>query len=93
MKAIWNGQVLAESDETVVVESNHYFPADSINSAFFTDSAATSFCPWKGQASYYDVEVNGEVNEQAAWYYPSTSEKARHIQGMIAFWRGGEVVD
>ncbi|QFU77063.1 DUF427 domain-containing protein [Halioglobus maricola] len=92
MKAIWNGKVLAESDDTVIVESNHYFPASSIVREYFKDSAAKSVCPWKGEASYYDLEVDGEVNREAAWYYPETKEKAAHIKGMIAFWRGVQVV-
>lgn len=93
MKAIWNGQVIAESDDTVVVESNHYFPAASLDQAFFTPSETTSVCPWKGQASYYNVEVGGEINKDAAWYYPETKEKAAHIKGMVAFWRGVQVVE
>ena len=93
MKAIWNGQVLAESDETVIVESNHYFPASSINREFFKKSDAKTFCPWKGEASYYDIEVGGEVNKEAAWYYPDAKEKAEHIKGMVAFWHGVQVVE
>ena len=93
MKAIWNDQVLAESDQTVIVESNHYFPADSIHREFFQESEATSFCPWKGEASYYDIAVGGEINKEAAWYYPETKEKADHIKGMVAFWRGVKVVE
>lgn len=93
MKAIWNDKIIAESDETVVVESNHYFPVDSINREYFKESSKTSVCPWKGTASYYSVVVDGEINEDAAWYYPETKEKAKQIEGMVAFWRGVEVVE
>ena len=93
MKAIWNNQVIAESNQTVVVESNHYFPADSVNKAFFQSSDKKTTCPWKGEASYYDVVVDGETNKDAAWYYPETKEKANNIKGMIAFWRGVQVTE
>lgn len=93
MKAIWNGHILAESDETVVVEGNHYFPAASITMEFFHVSEAKSFCPWKGEANYYDIHVGNETNKEAAWFYPETKEEARHIEGMVAFWRGVEVVE
>jgi uncharacterized protein (DUF427 family) len=91
MKAIWNGATLAESDQTVVVENNHYFPADSINKEYFTESNTKSTCPWKGVASYYNVQVDGQTNPDAAWYYPSTKEKAKNIEGYIAFWKGVKV--
>lgn len=91
MKAIWNGQVLAESEDTIVVENNHYFPADSINKEFFKDSDTHTVCPWKGTASYYTVDVDGDENKDAAWYYPSASELARNIEGYVAFWKGVEV--
>lgn len=93
MKAIWNDQVIAESNDTVVVENNHYFPADSINKEFFKDSTTQSHCPWKGQASYYSLEVNGKPNPDAAWYYPETSHAAKPIEGFIAFWKGVQVID
>lgn len=93
MKAIWNNQVLAESDETVVVDSNHYFPAGSINQDYFQPCDAKTICPWKGEASYYNIVVNNEVNNEAAWYYPETKEKANHIKGMVAFWRGVQVIE
>ncbi|NRB71666.1 MAG: DUF427 domain-containing protein [Xanthomonadales bacterium] len=93
MKAVWKQQVLAQSDATVVVEGNHYFPPDSINRAFFEASDESSFCPWKGTASYYDIVVAGERNPGAAWYYPEALEKARHINGMVAFWRGVEILE
>lgn len=91
MKAIWNGAKLAESDKTIVIEGNHYFPPDSINMEYFSKSATHTTCPWKGVASYYDVKVNNEVNEDAAWYYPEASELAKGIKGYIAFWNGVEV--
>jgi len=88
MKATWNGQVLAESDETVVVEGNHYFPADSLNREFFEDSAKHTTCFWKGVASYYSVVVDGQRNEDAAWYYPAPKPRAEEILNHVAFWRG-----
>lgn len=91
MKAIWKDQVLAESDKTLVVENNHYFPADSIHSEYFKSSETHTVCPWKGTASYYTIEVNGEKNEDAAWYYPETKPAAREIRGYVAFWRGVKV--
>lgn len=91
MKAIWNNKVIAESNETIVVENNHYFPADSIKQEYFETSDLHSTCPWKGQASYYTVDVDGNKNENGAWYYPSTSEHAKHIEGYVAFWRGVKV--
>jgi len=93
MKAIWNGATLAESDDTVVVERNHYFPPDSLNREYFTPSAKTSTCPWKGTASYYDVVVDGETNAGAAWYYPDPKPAASEIRGRVAFWKGVEVVE
>lgn len=91
MKAIWNDEVIAESDQTVVIEGNHYFPADSIKKDFFKDSDTHTVCPWKGTASYYTLEVNGKSNPDAAWYYPETSKLAESIKGRIAFWKGVEV--
>jgi uncharacterized protein (DUF427 family) len=88
MKATWNGATLAESDKTVVVEGNHYFPPDSINKDHFKESDRHSTCPWKGEASYYDVVVGDEVNRAAAWYYPDPKPAANNIKGYIAFWRG-----
>lgn len=88
MKAIWNNQVIAESDKTIVIENNHYFPADSVNRKFFKDSDTHTVCPWKGTASYYTVEVNGESNADAAWYYPEPKPAAREIKDYVAFWRG-----
>ena len=88
VKAIWNGNVVAESDDTVIVEGNHYFPPDSIKQAFFVASEHHSTCPWKGEASYYHIEVQGETNENAAWYYPEPLDAAAEIQGRVAFWKG-----
>ena len=92
MKAVWKGRVLAESDGTVVVEGNHYFPPDSVQRELFRESSTHSICPWKGEASYYDVVVEGEVNRDAAWYYPETKSAADEIRGRVAFWHGVEVV-
>lgn len=91
MKAIWNNQVIAESDETVVVEGNHYFPPSSIKKEFFKESQTHTVCPWKGTASYYSLEVNGDTNKDAGWYYPKTSELAKNIKGYVAFWNGVKV--
>lgn len=87
-KAIWNGAVLAESDETIVVEGNHYFPPHAIRGEHFQASETHTVCSWKGTASYYDVMVDGEVNRDAAWYYPTTKDAANEITGYIAFWHG-----
>lgn len=91
MKAIWNGAVLAESDETIVVEGNHYFPPAAVNKEYFKDSETHTTCPWKGVASYYTLEVNGDTNQDAAWYYPDTKEMARKFENYVAFWKGVEV--
>ena len=92
MKAIWNGATLAESDETVVVEGNHYFPADAINKEFFRASETHTVCSWKGTANYYDVVVDGNINSDAAWYYPTPKDDAKEIENHVAFWKGVEVV-
>ena len=91
VKAIWNGAVLAESDHTIVVEGNHYFPPQAINWQYYHTSDTHTVCGWKGVASYYDLQVNGQVNRNAAWYYPSPKEAAKKIAGYIAFWRGVQV--
>lgn len=91
MKATWNGTVLAESNETRIIEGNHYFPPESINKEYFKDSDTHTVCPWKGTASYYTIEVDGNENKDAAWYYPETSELAKAIKGYIAFWKGVDV--
>lgn len=93
MIARWNGEVLAESNATVVVESNHYFPADSIKQAFFIPSNTRSHCPWKGDAAYYTLVVNGKENKDAAWYYPQPKPAATNIKNRIAFWRGVTVTE
>ena len=93
MKAIWNETIIAESDETLVIEGNHYFPAESIKKEYFTPSDMHSYCPWKGEASYYTVEANGSENEDSAWYYPETKEAAKPIEGYVAFWKGIKIED
>lgn len=93
MKAMWKGQVLAESSDTVVVESNHYFPRDSLLEDYFTPSDKTTHCPWKGDASYFSIQVEGDVNPDAAWYYPQPKDAAHEIAGRVAFWRGVVVTD
>jgi uncharacterized protein (DUF427 family) len=90
-RAIWNDTVLAESDDTVVVEGNHYFPMGSLDREKFRRSDHHSVCPWKGEASYFDVVVDGEVNPAAAWYYPTPKPAAAEIAGRVAFWRGVRV--
>jgi len=92
MKAMWNGAVLAESDDTLVLEGNHYFPREAMKPEYFRESATHTTCFWKGVASYYDVVVDGKVNKDAAWYYPSPSAKAQRILGRVAFWHGVSVV-
>jgi uncharacterized protein (DUF427 family) len=92
VKAIWNGAILAESDATIVVEGNHYFPPEAIQSEYFTESATHTTCAWKGVASYYNVAVDGKTNADAAWYYPTPKVAARQIAGYVAFWRGVQVV-
>lgn len=91
MKAIWNNATLAESDQTVVVEGNHYFPADSINKEHFQPSNTHTVCPWKGEASYYNVVVDGQVNKDAAWYYPEPKDAAAAVANRVAFWKGVKV--
>ncbi|MEX1190395.1 MAG: DUF427 domain-containing protein [Brumimicrobium sp.] len=91
MKAIWNNEVLAESDETIEVENNQYFPPSSIKKQFFHKSDSDTYCPWKGTASYYTIEVNGEMNKDAAWYYPNAKEKAKYIENYVAFWNGVKI--
>ncbi len=90
-QAIWNKAVIAESDETIVVEGNHYFPPNSLKMEFFEKSDTHTTCHWKGIASYYNIEVKGLKNIDAAWYYPNISEKAKQIEGYVAFWKGVEI--
>ncbi len=91
MKAIWNGQIIAESDDTVVVENNHYFPHESVRADFVTDSNTHTTCPWKGVASYYTLQVDDKSNVDAAWYYPDPKPAAHAIKGRVAFWKGVQV--
>jgi len=90
-KAIWNGAVLAESDRCEVVEGNYYFPPESIHRQYFKESDKHTTCPWKGMANYYDIVVEGQVNKDAAWYYPATKEAAQNIKDYTAFWKGVKV--
>jgi uncharacterized protein (DUF427 family) len=91
MKAIWKGAVLAQSDKTIVVENNHYFPPDSVNHRYLQESSTHTTCYWKGLASYYNVMVDGSVNRDAAWYYPDPKPEAAEIKDYVAFWRGVKV--
>ncbi len=90
-KAIWNGAVLAESDNCEMVEGNYYFPPDTINQKYFKPSDTNTSCFWKGVASYYNIIVEGQENKDAAWYYPEPKEKANNIKNYVAFWRGVKV--
>jgi len=91
MRATWNGATLAESDNTIVVEGNHYFPPDAVRHEFFQPSATHTTCPWKGEASYYTVAVNGQENADAAWFYPMPKDAAKQITDYVAFWHGVQV--
>jgi uncharacterized protein (DUF427 family) len=91
MKAVWNKTVVAESDDTVVVEGNHYFPMSALNRDLIVDSTTKTSCPWKGQASYYSLQVNGTENRDAVWYYPSPKSGAEAVQDRVAFWKGVQV--
>ena len=91
MKAIWNGTVVAESDDTVVVEGNHYFPPEAVDQRYLRPSETHTVCGWKGTASYYTLEVGGETNEDAAWFYPETKPEAASVRGRVAFWKGVRV--
>lgn len=92
MKAVWNGVVLAESDDTILLEGNYYFPMASIVRAYFIDSESSSVCPWKGTAKYLSVRTSSSLNEDAAWYYPSPKPAAKEVAGRVAFWKGVEVI-
>ena len=92
MKAVWKDTVIAESPETVIVEGNHYFPRESVNTALLEPSTHTSACPWKGTANYYSLNVNGERNANAAWYYAEPKDAAAKIKGRVAFWKGVSVI-
>jgi uncharacterized protein (DUF427 family) len=91
-KAMWNDHVIAESDNTVIVEGNHYFPTESVKAAYLKASSHTTVCGWKGTAHYYDLVVDGQTNPGAAWYYPTPKDAAKQIAGRIAFWKGVQVV-
>ena len=93
MKAVWNDIEIANSDDTVVVEGNHYFPLSSVNGDYLRESDTRSSCPWKGQASYYNIAVGDKVNENAAWYYRDPKPAAAEISGRVAFWRGIQVTE
>ena len=92
IRAIWNDTVIAESENTIIVEGNHYFPPGSVHQQYFKSSDTHTLCGWKGKASYYDVEVDGKTNRNAAWYYPKASDAAKRIEGYVAFWHGVRVV-
>ncbi len=91
VKAIWNGKVIAESEQTEIVEGNHYFPFDSLRKEYFQSSSTKSMCPWKGVAHYYTLVVDGLGNADAAWYYPDPKPAARNIAHRIAFWKGVQI--
>ena len=91
MKAIWNNQTIAESNDTVVVEGNHYFPLEGVKTEFLRPSSTHSTCPWKGVASYHSLEVDGKINPDAAWFYPAPKDAAKEITGRVAFWKGVQV--
>lgn len=93
MKAIWKDEIIAESSETRVVESNHYFPPDSLRREYFKPSESNTTCPWKGEASYMHIEVDGETNKDAAWYYPKPKEAAAQIKDYVAFWNGIRITE
>jgi uncharacterized protein (DUF427 family) len=91
MKAVWKDAVIAESNDTIVVEGNHYFPPQTVNKTHLRESSTHSVCPWKGTASYYDVVVGDEVNKDAAWYYPAPKDAAKNIENHVAFWKGVKI--
>lgn len=93
MNAKWKGAILAESDATIIVEGNHYFPPDSVKREYLIESDTRTTCPWKGSASYYDIAVDEDLNKDAAWYYPAPKDAAKHIRGYVAFWKGVDVTD
>ncbi len=93
MKAVWNNKTIAESDETIVVEGNHYFPPDSVNKDFLQTSETHTVCGWKGTASYYDVVADGKTNKDAAWYYPEAKDDAKEIENYVAFWKDVKLVE
>ncbi|MET3978216.1 uncharacterized protein (DUF427 family) [Mucilaginibacter sp. UYP25] len=93
MKAVWNNQIIAESNDTIVVENNHYFPKDSVKSEFLRECSTHTTCPWKGIASYFTIEVDGQQNNDAAWYYPEPKPAAANITNYVAFWKGVKITE
>lgn len=93
MKAIWNNEILADASETVIVDGNHYFPPASLHKQFFKKSEKQTVCSWKGTANYYDIEVNGKSNKEAAWFYPEPKSAANNITGFVAFWKGVQIIN
>lgn len=93
MKAIWNNTTIAESNDTIVIENNHYFPAESLEKKYFEPSGKHTTCPWKGEASYFNIVFDGQRNEAAAWYYPDPKEAAKQIKNYVAFWKGVVITD
>lgn len=93
MKAIWNGQVIAESTDTIVVDGNHYFPHEEIHPEYFRSTDTHTRCYWKGVASYYTIVVDGKENQDAAWYYPDAKDKAKYFEGRVAFWKGVKITE
>ena len=91
MKAIWNNKIIAESNDTIVIENNHYFPPNSVKKEYLKDSGTHTICPWKGTASYYTLKVDGKENTDAAWYYPETKNAAKEIENYVALWRGVQI--
>jgi uncharacterized protein (DUF427 family) len=92
-QAKWQGAVLANSDTTIIIEGNHYFPPDSLDRQYFQNSSTHTFCSWKGEASYYTIRVGDQTNQDAAWYYPTTKEAAKEIKDYVAFWKGVEIIE
>ena len=92
-QAKWQGALLADSDNTIVIEGNHYFPPDSLDRQYFQNSSTHTFCSWKGEASYYTIKVGDQTNQDAAWYYPATKEAAKEIKDYVAFWKGVEIIE
>ncbi len=93
MKAVWNEVIIAESNKTLVIEGNHYFPMDSVNTEYLNGSITKTVCHWKGEASYYHIDVKGKINRDAAWYYPNPLDAAKQVKNHIAFWKGVEIID
>jgi uncharacterized protein (DUF427 family) len=93
MRAIWRDKIIAQSDNTVVVEGNHYFPKEAVQKEYLQESPTNTVCPWKGTASYYSLQVDGETNKDAAWYYPKAKDAAKNIEGYVAFWKGVKVTE